>query len=356
MISGLLRRRRDPHAADARDQHAARGRRAVATGGDRERQLRSLVAQRIDAHREAAPRMVLKRTVFVLGAGASLAYGFPSGQELLTDLIGMRTVEHPAVQLLDSCGFDFDAVQDFRAALEASPRFSVDAFLQSRATFRELGKHAIAALLLPREGDHRLRPSLEQEWMRYLFNQMLPSDPADLQLNQLAVLTFNFDRSYGRALWLALKAEYGLNDADAARFAQPFVPPHVHGDLGEADWLVGRGRPYGGTVGAADVKAAASRIKIVFEEIPTETTLAIRRVLSDARRVCFLGFGYHKDNLRKLGVPASIATATVQGTIFDIAAGELSGIKREFGTVALRDVGNSDILQFLRRSDALYDD
>ncbi len=298
--------------------------------------------------------MVLKETVFIVGAGGSIDYGFPSGRGLLTRLIEMHTTR--TFPLLQECGFDYLHIDAFRTALEASPRFSVDAFLNSRREFLDVGKHAIAAELLPNENDASLRPALDRDWMRYLFNKILPGQASDVTLNRLAILTFNFDRSFERALWLALKAEYGLNDQEAANLVQALAPVHIHGDLGEASWLTGRGRNYGGEVKPDDVRAAAARLKIVFEEIPDETKIHIRRVLQATAQVCFLGFGYDPENLRKLGIPQAVTkTNFVRGTVLDLAAGEVARIKRDLSPLALNDAGDSDMVKFLRRTDLVHD-
>ena len=49
---------------------------------------------------------------------------------------------------------------------------------------------------------------------------MLTPSPEDFRNNQLSVVTFNFDRSFERALIVSLQANYGVNEEGAVKLAQ----------------------------------------------------------------------------------------------------------------------------------------
>ncbi len=83
----------------------------------------------------------MRQIVLVLGAGASMPYGFPSGQELKTS-IGALASSEPATGILAELalgpllrGADFTdlEISEFGKALAGSSKFSVDAFLEGRA-------------------------------------------------------------------------------------------------------------------------------------------------------------------------------------------------------------------------------
>src|SRR5262245_18271949 len=93
-------------------------------------------------------------TVLVLGAGASRPYGFPLGQELKEGICGMignwleGTRQSPDLaELISKHGFTRDIQETFFRALSTSPRNSIDAFLEIRTEFRDLGKTWIAAII-----------------------------------------------------------------------------------------------------------------------------------------------------------------------------------------------------------------
>src|SRR5437660_2575658 len=101
-----------------------------------------------------------KKTVLVLGAGASMPYGFPSGDELrqriITSLKNFPTKVGPArplENLLNALGIEAYHVQHFRDELARAPHITIDRFLENRPEFERIGKLAITATLIPLEQD-----------------------------------------------------------------------------------------------------------------------------------------------------------------------------------------------------------
>jgi hypothetical protein len=128
-------------------------------------------------------------------------------------------------------------------------------------------------------------------------------------------VTFNFDRSFERALFLFVKRVFRLPDEEAALIAGKIPVLHIHGDLGWPDWLANNSgewsRPYGASVGSIEVKVetkdvieCAKRIRLVTEEIPEHdpTIAAARRRITAANRIVFMGFAYEHRNLQRLGI------------------------------------------------------
>src|SRR5580698_9154218 len=89
--------------------------------------------------------MLSKTTAVILGAGASIPYGFPSGAELLRiargfDLRNIQAKVHHA-------GLDRDATK-LHEALQRTHDASLDTLLELRADITTIGKRLIASLLL----------------------------------------------------------------------------------------------------------------------------------------------------------------------------------------------------------------
>lgn len=99
--------------------------------------------------------MIGRRTVFILGAGASYPYGFPTGEGLVDEIIDL-TQQTP----LDSTFLAYDCsaeeVHCFGHDLSNSNASSVDSFLEHRPDFLKIGKLAIALTLRPKERDQPL--------------------------------------------------------------------------------------------------------------------------------------------------------------------------------------------------------
>jgi hypothetical protein len=66
----------------------------------------------------------------------------------------------------------------------------------------------IIALLPNFEQDGRLVPP-DGDWIGYLFRDVRTDDPESFSENTLKVITFNFDRTFERRLFLTLGAYYG---------------------------------------------------------------------------------------------------------------------------------------------------
>jgi hypothetical protein len=118
--------------------------------------------------------MITTPTVLVLGAGASSPYGFPTAKEL-EELIceKFKSPETRASVVLSSIESPYSAKQffEFREAFLRSPQ-SIDAFLQRRPEFLEVGKLAIAYCLIPFENEANLyradRDLQGGNWYKYL--------------------------------------------------------------------------------------------------------------------------------------------------------------------------------------------
>jgi hypothetical protein len=132
-----------------------------------------------------------KSTVLILGAGASMPYGFPSGDELkeriISSLESFPKRAGPATQLenlMHESGIDADHVEEFRDELAGALHITIDRFLQNRPNFEGIGKLAIAATLIPFEHDSiiplfspwKARPETQarsaEGWYRYFAGQL----------------------------------------------------------------------------------------------------------------------------------------------------------------------------------------
>lgn len=277
--------------------------------------------------------MIRQSTAFVLGAGASMAYGFPSGP-VLADWICNALVEQNGETTCLCRGASKCGAEDPRLLVElfrASGLYSIDAFLQRRPEFAALGKAAIAATLIPREREESLfgAPAAD-DWYRYLLNAILPPKAADFANNHLRIVTFNFDRSFERRLFLALLSTYRLTGSEAATLARSVEIVHVHGQLGEPAWLGGSGRPYGhkGPLTDVDVSECANQIHLISDELEDREPLRLaRQFLTQSSTICFLGFGYDPLNLARLRI-ADIELGPIvkqmMGTAYGIPNGERS--------------------------------
>src|SRR5262245_43457196 len=98
-----------------------------------------------------------KRTVFVVGAGASVPYGYPTGRDLVTEVLTSLAGTHNNRAFLESeCEFTRHELNRFRDELLRSGKNSVDAFLEHRPDHLNVGKAAIANVLIQKESEESL--------------------------------------------------------------------------------------------------------------------------------------------------------------------------------------------------------
>jgi len=259
--------------------------------------------------------MIENKTVLVLGAGASAPFGFPTGQGL-KDLVCDETLHHTGtIQLLNSLGFDKDKITRFSTALDNSGRLSVDAFLEYRDDFLEIGKTAIATALLPFEKTAGLftdwihkRYSVQNNWYDSLFDALTADVPFDeFDKNKLYIITFNYDRSIEHYLFTALQNSYKKTDEECGEKLREMEIIHVHGSLGPLSWQTRPVElpsvPYDSGTNPDIIKLAAENIKIIHEDsADTPEFTRARNILLNSTQVLFLGFGYHPTNLKKLRI------------------------------------------------------
>ena len=163
--------------------------------------------------------MIRKNTVMVLGAGASVGYGFPTGAQLtawLTQWYDQGSVPGEFARLL---GDDVGSFVEFSKRFRESGYYSVDSFLgkQSEAEARlvRVGTKAIAYHIAEKENpENFLRAGNGADWYRLLWNSLSSEAKhwTDLGQNNLQVITFNYDRSLEAYLFSRAKSTWDLTD------------------------------------------------------------------------------------------------------------------------------------------------
>lgn len=330
--------------------------------------------------------MIKKPTVFILGAGASIPYGYPSGENLVREIV--NDLSRPGSLFYSLCrelGFTEPHILEFVSTLDRSHDKSIDAFLQRNESFIKLGKVAITLKLIVHEDETVLFSPGDDKWYRDLVSE-LKSPSLDSFDNAVAFLTFNYDRSFEHYLYVSIQNSYeelkqspGQCDEIVNRI--PII--HLHGQIGKLPWqdnTVTR-RDYGSSFkeldllkrsieSRNDVFSAATldeakhyifslseQIKIMHENELDSDFEEANKLLTSARNIYFLGFAYHDENLRRLDLSAlpPISQAldqsnevNIDGTAYGIGAAK----RRHVETITNGKIKMSDknykVKEFLR--------
>lgn len=292
--------------------------------------------------------------VFVIGAGCSVPYGFPTGAMLMQKLkdfnYGDNNVESPSFRpssyLFDLYYELFGKYQEyanlrkevffrggniefkisnkisktivpFANSIRHSMMVSTDEFLKNRLNQEkseeaDFGKRLIAREILVAERESEKQFAYEDgkriskkiwlgniDWIQHLLSRI------DQQLNwkeilkQTVFLTFNYDRVLEYCIFLYLTSDKQYADADAHAFIKEMQIHHVNGFIGSLEEI-----PFG-AVENGKYQEIAKRMETVWEKRQNRNESEKEKYqgfLKNAERVYFLGFSYIPDNLESIGI------------------------------------------------------
>lgn len=297
--------------------------------------------------------MITTPTVLVLGAGASYPYGFPTAEGLKEGICeAFASPTERATALL--CSESKHTPQEFFHFREAFLRSAatIDAFLQRRPEFMEVGKLAIAYCLMPCEDESKLYYDVRDgNWYKYLAEK-LDSAFEEFANNRLSIITFNYDRSLEHYLLNNLINLHGKEPNVCASALGQIPIVHVYGQLGETPYPQRGSQMYrpDQMEHPRYVETAAAGIRLYHEEAKAASAEACG-LLSGAKRVCFLGFGYHQFNIDRLDIGGTFdLSATVIGTARHFTRMELTKASNRLakalgGNIHLTDTDNLALLK-----------
>ena len=116
---------------------------------------------------------------------------------------------------------------------------------------------------------------------------------------------------------------------------------HLHGMMGEYSIHPPKGRQYMAWIDPSMLKLAAEGIKIIHEGKPDDPEFdEARRKLREAKRVCFLGFGYDATNLSRLKPEDWRKTPVICGSSLGLTDLEMAKVRDAFdGRIVLSPKG-----------------
>ena len=248
------------------------------------------------------------KKVIVLGAGASIAYGFPSGAQLVKDII--KYCKQGQLKRLVS----LKNIDNFIENLNNSRRDSIDAFLKDRPEYRYIGKLVIASVLRNKESPTQLiEADAKNDWYKLFIDSIFNVEKVkknEIPLHNTTIITFNYDRTFEEYCYRVLSAR-GWEHEHAKKAVESFNIMHVYGRLAHLDWEV-KGRPtshgpsasaYGGEfhhIPNFSQEQEPHLLAVIGEDIQTATK-KLHSVLEQTDEIYFMGFGYHPTNMNVLG-------------------------------------------------------
>lgn len=294
--------------------------------------------------------MITKPTLFILGAGASIPYGFPSGAALRRQICEAAVGSEPplAVALEKYFGVSWPEFIDFAESFKLSRTASIDSFLSRRPEFSRIGKLFIASLLVPKEDKEIFNLNIQDDWYFALWNCLISNAHSLKQLkkNNIQIFTFNYDRSLEVYLHGAIINTFNVSEEEALEALSYFEIQHVYGSLGVYgmnDDFPKNTRAYSNHWNMHSIQAAASTLRVIPEARDDD---AIFNKAKDAFRwahnVCFLGFGFDPLNVQRLGFRELIHSGYFNSLPYKVVASTLDKTPAEVEMIHEAILGVTD--------------
>lgn len=319
--------------------------------------------------------MITKPTLFILGAGASIPYGFPSGAKLRTQICAEATKPDSKLASFLELFFKIPKTDfiEFVSSFQRSRLASIDSFLSRRTEFSEIGKLIIASLLVPKETAATFNESIDDDWYFAFWNALVSnvSTLEDLKKNNVQIYTFNYDRSLEAYLHIAIVSTFKCSADEALNAISHFNIHHVYGSLGvygPPQEHQSNIRPYFNKYDPVDIRIAADTLRVIPEARADDAIFRkAKEAFLWAEHVCFLGFGFDPLNVERLGfkgvitsslassLPSKIIASTLDKTFSEVdliheAVVGVQNFHDEQGTLRVHwDNYNSENLATLRR-------
>jgi len=266
--------------------------------------------------------MKLDDVIFILGAGASLPYGYPTARGLRRDIV--NKYEQVLRDTSEFVKYDEEDLEDVIAdtktlvdQFESSNTESIDLFLTrtENKDFVTLGTQLIWRFIVWYEldlGKSNAKIVQEEDWYFEFFNQLTASVTKKELLKEIEIkipfITFNYDRSLENYLFESFRNSFSLNFAQTADVMDKvFAFYHVYGKIMNLHWENSEPKTkFKSTSTLHNLIYANSNIKLIYnerEKIPVH----IQDLVKKAKRIFILGFGFADVNLNVLNLKEILA-------------------------------------------------
>jgi hypothetical protein len=282
-----------------------------------------------------------RRTLFIVGAGASAEVDFPVGTQLARNIgakmdirfergfdpvgTGDHNLYSHIVHLRRQDANQFQPAA-FRIRDGIAFAQSIDDFLDQHRNdpyVNLYGKAAIVQAIVEAERSSKLfinrhegvdkfdAERLADTWFvkfMYMLSRGIPRDNVADIFDQVSFIVFNYDRCIEHFLINALQRAYSIRFEEAVAIVGGLQIIHPYGVVGDLSQV-----PFGAT--RINCVALAESIKTYTEQLAAADVIApIAAEMQRAECIVFLGFAYHSQNMRLLRPTEPMATKPIFGT------------------------------------------
>lgn len=335
--------------------------------------------------------MFERRTVFIVGAGASREIRFPMGAELtgiIADKLHIGSRDGwslssgdkkviAAVRHRMGLNGENDANPYYAAgraiAAGMSQAISIDNYLHAHAgdeLVTWMGKLGIAASILEAERGSQLAindhdavnlSAVSNSWYTPFFQMAtegVQRSALEGIFDNVAFITFNYDRCIEHYLMHAIVNYFRIDPKEAQALVNRLRIKHPYGQVGRMPWQIRSGSTsFGREFQGHELPEIAAQIRTFTEQVDHGEMLqrAARMLISEAEVVVYLGFSYGDMNMQLLSDDEARERA-IFGTSFGVSAPNKKAIESDIvnsmgpssGFVKTLELADLTCVDFLR--------
>ncbi|MEY9376004.1 hypothetical protein [Rhizobium leguminosarum] len=305
--------------------------------------------------------MFTRRTVFVVGAGASKEVNLPVGDELKTSIAnkvnirfddgysqnsGDKRITEALRGIVKERGErDINPLcQAGRIIASAMPQaISIDNFLHTHANDADIvlmGKLGIAASILEAERGSKIcakegvmnfgaHPNIWHNTFCKMLAENVQLGDLETIFDNVSFITFNYDRCIEHFVSHWLENYFRITADHAQNLTKKLKVFHPYGQVGRLPWQGGGNSVgYGTEISSRTLPQIASQIRTFTERVEDDAMLdEMREYIADAEQIIYLGFSYGQMNMELLTIPTCSVYKSVFGTVFLMSAPNVTAVQ-----------------------------
>lgn len=273
--------------------------------------------------------MIQKKILFITGAGASVDFGFPSGQGLIDKILEKKW--DPLDNEKIGVATNKEDFTNYQQKIRLSNTPSIDIFIANNSNYEILSKSLIANIIGQQE-KQAFGKIFQNSWLRYIWHKMIEGCRSfkEFQTNNAQFVTFNYDRILEVFFLHSIANFFGItNKHESYSNILKTVPIiHVFGKVGNHQIENPNVyRNFDNTLGTYQSwKNVGQELKTIYETTQSESYRLIQENINQADEIYFIGFGYNTFNLNLLGIKDWSEEKYISGSRYGMSNAEIEDI------------------------------
>lgn len=188
-----------------------------------------------------------------------------------------------------------------------------------------------------------------EHWLQYVYQKM-DCDINDIGKNKISFITFNYDRTIERYLSNTIKYTHGITENEGREALSSIPIIHINGSIGSLDQSDEKYVSYESEELQKIVnlyRDGMLNLKFYHESDEELSNEIIQNIYLRHDSFVFIGFGYHLDNIEKLG-EISLGAKNVYGSAYGLKEAEKAAVSDNFRGKIKLGFDDQKVLDFIK--------